>query len=106
MAASVAVIIVNWNAGEHLRACLRALADQTEGGFRAVVVDNASTDGSPAAVAELGDPRFELLALDRNTGFAFANNAGARHTAPTEFIALLNPDAVPQPDWLAGLLRA
>jgi GT2 family glycosyltransferase len=104
--ARVAVIIVNWNAGALLGACLRALAAQTERDFRAVVVDNASTDGSPDAVATLGDPRFELLALASNTGFAHANNAGAAHTAPTEFIALLNPDAVPEPDWLAALLRA
>jgi GT2 family glycosyltransferase len=100
------VIVVNWNSGRHLPACLQALAAQSEPNFRAVVVDNASDDGSQAAVVALGDDRFSLVQLDANTGFAHANNVGARHAAGTEFLALLNPDAVPAPDWLAQLLAA
>ena len=106
MAAAVAVIIVNWNAGAHLGACLRALAAQTQPGFRALVVDNASEDGSQELVAALGDARVSLLQLDTNTGFARGNNIGVRHCAGTEFIALLNPDAFPAPDWLEQLLAA
>lgn len=106
MEPAVAVIIVNWNGGAHLGACLRALAAQTEAGFRALVVDNASEDGSQALVPALGDPRFSLLQLDSNTGFARANNLGVLHCAGCELIALLNPDAFPEPDWLAQLLAA
>lgn len=106
MTQRVAVIVVNWNGGAHLEACLRALAAQTEPGFRALVVDNASQDGSQALVQALGDPRFSLLQLDSNTGFARANNLGARHCGECELIALLNPDAFPKPDWLAELLDA
>lgn len=103
---AVALIIVNWNGGAHLGECLRALAAQTQGSFRALVVDNASQDGSQALVASLGDARVSLLQLDSNTGFARANNLGVRHCAGTEFIALLNPDAFAQPDWLEQLLAA
>ena len=106
MDAEVAVIVVNWNSGEHLGACLRALAAQTESRFRALVVDNASTDGSQLAVQAMGDPRFSLLQLGANTGFARANNLGVRHCPEAGFVALLNPDAVPQPDWLSELLSA
>lgn len=106
MAARAAVIIVNWNSGEHLRNCLQALAAQTEPAFRALVVDNASDDGSQAHVAALGDSRFSLLQLDANTGFAHANNVGVRQCGECEFVALLNPDAIPAPDWLAQLLAA
>lgn len=105
-ATRAAVIIVNWNSGEHLKACLQALAAQTEAGFRALVVDNGSDDGSQAQVAAQGDARFALLQLDANTGFAHANNVGVRHCGDCEFVALLNPDAIPAPDWLAQLLRA
>jgi GT2 family glycosyltransferase len=102
----VAVIVVNWNSGEHLLACLRALAAQTEPRFRALVVDNASQDGSQAMVQALGDPRFSLLQLDTNTGFARANNLGVRLCTGTELLALLNPDAIPASHWLAELLGA
>lgn len=106
MDAGVVVVIVNWNSGAHLQACLRALAGQSEPGFRAVVVDNASSDGSQAFVAAAADPRFSLVQLDANTGFAHANNVGARHGAGSEFVALLNPDAAPAREWLAELLAA
>lgn len=106
MAPRVAVVIVNFNSGDYLRACLAALAAQTEADFRAVVVDNGSGDGSQTQVAALGDPRIELLQLAANTGFARANNVGVRHCGGTEFVALLNPDAAPAREWLAELLRA
>ena len=102
----IAVIVVNWNGGAHLGACLRALVAQTEQGFRAVVVDNASQDGSQMLVETLDDPRVSLLQLDANYGFARANNLGVAECAECEFIALLNPDATPRPEWLAELVRA
>ena len=106
MPAAVAVIIVNWNGGAHLEGCLRALAAQTHTAFCALVVDNASEDGSQALVQRLGDARFSLLQLDSNTGFARANNLGVRHCAGCDLIALLNPDAFPDRDWLDQLVRA
>lgn len=106
MDAQVAIVIVNWNGGGHLRACLQALAAQTWTQFRAVVVDNASSDGSQAAVAELGDSRIQLLQLDSNTGFARGSNLGVRACGSCEFIALLNPDTMAHPEWLQRLLDA
>jgi GT2 family glycosyltransferase len=105
-APDVAVIVVNWNSGEYLAACLRALAAKTESRFRALVVDNASDDGSQLAVQTLGDARFSLLQLDTNTGFARANNLGVRQCADAGLVALLNPDAEPHPEWLAHLVAA
>lgn len=106
MNAGVVVVVVNWNSGAHLQACLRALAAQSVTEFRVVVVDNASSDGSQRFVAAAGDARFSLVQLDANTGFAHANNVGARHGGGSEFVALLNPDAEPTPEWLAELLAA
>jgi GT2 family glycosyltransferase len=106
MEGGVLVIVVNWNSGRHLQACLRALAAQSEPRFRAVIVDNASDDGSQSCVAAVGDSRFSLVRLETNTGFAHANNVGARHAAGSEFLALLNPDAEPAREWLAELVAA
>ncbi len=72
--------------------------------FEAVIVDNASTDGS-ADNLTLPDDRFRLICAGANLGFAAGNNLGARGcTAP--WIATLNPDARPRPDWLDQLCRA
>ncbi len=106
MTPKVSVIIVNWNGGKHLPACLDALRKQSERDFRVVVVDNASSDGSQRLVGELGDERFRLLQLDRNLGYAAANNLGVQASGDSPWIALLNPDAFPATTWLAELLAA
>ena len=100
----VAAIIVNWNAGAYLTAALDALAKQRRRADRIVVVDNASTDGSREAVAQL--PGVELIPLDANVGFAAANNIAAAAVADCDWLAFLNPDAFPEPQWLERLLRA
>lgn len=101
---SVAVIIVNYNAGDRLKRCLVALAQQTRSPDRIVIVDNDSTDGSLNNVVDL-IPTVEMLRQSDNLGFAAANNVAARHVE-TDYIALLNPDAYPEPRWLEELLDA
>ncbi len=100
----VAVLIVNWNAGAYLPSALSALAQQSRPADRIVVVDNASTDGSREAIAQSAG--VELIALDENVGFAAGNNIGAEAVADCDWLAFLNPDAFPQPDWLERLMRA
>jgi GT2 family glycosyltransferase len=78
------------------------LSRQTLAPDRTIVVDNASTDGS---VDELGSG-VEVIRLDRNEGFAKANNVGIQHAADCDWIALLNPDAFPEPTWLEQLVEA
>lgn len=103
--AAVAVIVVNWNSGLHLRECLTALGRQRVRPARVIVIDNASSDGSFEGV-ERWLPGAELIRLARNVGFAAANNQAAWMAVNCEWIALLNPDAFPEPDWLEALLRA
>ena len=89
----VAVIIVSYNTRDLLRGCLASL--KGPGRKRpphVVVVDNASSDGS----VEMVRKEFswvELIANDRNAGFAAANNQALRCT-PEEFILCLNPDTI------------
>ena len=100
---SVSVIVVNWNGIEYLERCLRHLLAQTLKPERIFVVDNASTDGSDFFAENF--PSVTLLRMDRNIGFAAANNR-ACEVATTEYVALLNPDAFARPDWLAQLMLA
>ncbi|WP_341895218.1 glycosyltransferase family 2 protein [Ferrovibrio terrae] len=101
------VAIVNFNAGHYLSNTLTGLAAQTETRFKAIIVDNASSDQSiaDARACLQGDNRFEFIMLSTNTGFAAANNLAARRT-DTLWFALLNPDAIPDRDWLEQLLAA
>jgi GT2 family glycosyltransferase len=107
----VAVVIVNWNSGELLRRCLETLDRQTRRPDRVVVVDNASSDESlNRARQALQTLRTlegtELIRLDENAGFAKANNIAARAAREFDAIALLNPDAFPEPAWLEALVAA
>ncbi|GAB6067989.1 glycosyltransferase family 2 protein [Methylothermus subterraneus] len=98
----VSVVLVNWNGGEMLMRTLSALAEQSVSPQAVVVVDNASGDGSVEEAARRF-PWVRLRRLDRNLGFAAANNLALREEVKTPWVALLNPDAVPQPDWLERL---
>jgi GT2 family glycosyltransferase len=102
---SIAVVVVNWNSGQYLRKCLQNLKDQTLSPARVLVVDNASTDGSLEGLEQ----RFrgwEFIRLDKNTGFASANNLAVKQVEDCDWIALLNPDAFAHPDWLESLMQA
>jgi GT2 family glycosyltransferase len=92
MRPALAIVIVNYNAGCDLRGCLSSIAEHLTGfDWKAVVIDNCSTDGSEQAVASFA-PRVSLVQNTQNLGFARAINQGmAATTAP--FVLLLNPDA-------------
>lgn len=103
LATEVAVIIINFNSGGLLDRCLRHLCAQTLRPDRIIVVDNASHDHSADQV-ENEHAGVEVVRLDRNLGFAAANNLAAQRAHAVEWLALLNPDAFPEPDWLEQLL--
>ncbi|HRF47496.1 MAG TPA: glycosyltransferase family 2 protein [Anaerolineales bacterium] len=104
MTATVSVIVVNYNGRRFLKRCLDAVLAQTLPALEIIVVDNGSTDGSREEAAAYGPP-VQLIALPDNRGFAAANNIGAR-VARGAWLALLNNDAFPEPDWLEALARA
>lgn len=87
------IIIVNFNTAEDLRRCLTSLREGPPNRPHQIcVVDNASSDGSQAMVRD-EFPDVTLVPLERNVGFAAANNVGIRQTrAP--LILLLNSDTV------------
>ncbi len=103
MRVKISVIIVNYNGERYLARCLDALAQQTFSDYEVIVVDNASRDGSVALIRH-ADPSIHLIENSKNVGFGGANNTGFT-VAKGEYIALLNPDAFPEPDWLLHLLE-
>jgi GT2 family glycosyltransferase len=102
---SVAAIVVNLNSGKLLERCLQSLADQTLKPARTIVVDNGSSDGSVDGVEERF-PGVEVLRFGENAGFARANNLAIERAEGCEWVALVNPDAFPEPAWLETLVDA
>lgn len=109
------VIIVNYRTADLVCQCLASLAplrDEAEQ-LRAVVVDNASNDGSPKQIAEAIAAQgwqdwVSLMPLDHNSGFSAGNNAAIRAMACTsdnELFFLLNPDTIVKPGAIAHLVQ-
>jgi GT2 family glycosyltransferase len=103
---TVSVVVVCYNSAAYLPRCLKALSAQTLADFEIIVIDNASPEGELPPLEDVW-PQLTLHCqrLETNIGFAAGNNLGAR-TARGEWLALLNPDAFPQADWLENLLEA
>jgi GT2 family glycosyltransferase len=96
----VSVVIPSWNGREQLEGVLESLEAQKFRDFETIVVDNGSTDGSIAYLAERW-PQVRVLALDQNRGFAGAVNEGIK-AGDSEYVALLNNDVELEPGWLAA----
>jgi GT2 family glycosyltransferase len=101
------IIIVTYNNQELNRLCLESLYERTEWpNFEVIVIDNASTDGTPQYLkaAERGFSNLKVILNDRNLGFAAANNIGLK-IASGEYLVLLNNDTVVTRGWLTALIR-
>jgi hypothetical protein len=100
---AVSVVIVNWNGRKYIQQCLTGLGNQTFRSFTVIFVDNGSSDGSLEWVSK-NYPQIRIIALKENCGFAKANNI-ALDQITTQYVSLLNNDAVPHPQWLANLIN-
>ena len=100
----ISIVIVAFESGATLSRCLEALRAQTFGDFEVLLVDNGSSDGAPQAAAK-ADPAIRLIEAGGNIGFAAGNNLAAQQ-ARGQWLALLNPDAYADPDWLEQWLAA
>ena len=100
MSGRVTVVIPHWNRRDLLTRLLEKLRLQTDAAAEILVVDNGSTDGS-AEAAEAAGAR--VMRLKRNEGFAHAVNLGIV-AARTEWVAVINNDVEPEPEWLERLL--
>jgi N-acetylglucosaminyl-diphospho-decaprenol L-rhamnosyltransferase len=101
---AVSVVVVVYESGPTLAECLAAVRAQTWRDYEIVLVDNASSDRT-AQAAHHADRAIRLIENAENLGFAAAVNQGAK-AAKGRWLALLNPDAFAEPDWLAALVAA
>jgi GT2 family glycosyltransferase len=92
----VSIIIVTWNGKKYALECLDSLrAFHSDLKYEVIVVDNASTDGTPEAIA-VDYPEVKLFRNSANLGFAKANNIGIA-ASRGDYVALVNSDVVVPP---------
>jgi GT2 family glycosyltransferase/tetratricopeptide (TPR) repeat protein len=101
------IIVLACNQVEFTRLCLESVLKHTRGEFELILVDNGSTDETPALFQEIstraGPARVVVIRNPENKGFAAGVNQGLAQ-AHREFLVLLNNDTVVTPGWLDGLV--
>jgi O-antigen biosynthesis protein len=98
----ISVIVVLWNQAHLTLRCLRALLNQQGPSIEIILIDNASSDETPALLARLKGAR--VLRRDTNEGFVVGCNRGAK-AARGRALLLLNSDAFVRPGALAAALK-
>ena len=103
----VAAAIATFNRRERLRQCLAAMLAQTRPLDDIIVIDNASSDGTDAMVAE-EFPSVRLVRMSENTGAAGGFAAGLETAVSRDnaWVWVFNDDDIPEPDALATMLKA
>lgn len=103
---NVVAVVLNWRRAEDTISCvmsLRAFAPSVH----AIVVDNASGDGSAERIAE-AVPYADLIRNDANLGYAGGNNTGIRRAMAmdADAVLILNNDVVLKPGTVEALVKA
>ena len=106
MEAQTCIVVLNWNGADETIACLESLASVVAKGYKLLVVDNGSTDGSPEKIRK-AFPAVELLCLPVNLGYGGGNNAGFRRVKElqAEFVIFLNNDTIVDSGFSAPLVE-
>ncbi len=91
----VVIVVLNWNGKENTCECLNSIANLQYSNYEVVVVDNASTDGSPEFF-RINFPQFTLIKNLKNLGFGEGLNVGIREAAKrnADYVLCLNNDVV------------
>jgi hypothetical protein len=103
-AIAASIILVNYNGVDCIIDCIHSIAAQIQSvNYEIIVVDNASTDGSPDLITK-NFPQVHLLKLGKNVGFGAGNNQGAK-VAQGQYLFFLNPDTYLTEDPLPSLIQ-
>jgi GT2 family glycosyltransferase len=95
----ISVVVCSYNGSRTIRECLDGLLRLEYPNYEVIVVDDGSTDATPAIVREYG---FRLVSMPGNQGLSSARNAGWQ-AASGSIVAYIDDDAWPDPHWLGYL---
>jgi GT2 family glycosyltransferase len=100
----VSIIILNYNAGDLIYNCINSVFQTKYENYEVILVDNISTDDSHKKCKEIFN-KIQLIENSQNFGYCEGNNIGIRK-AKGDFIVILNPDTIVEPNWLDEFLTA
>ncbi len=100
----VSIVILNYNAGNLLLDCIESILHTNYSNYEIIVVDNASNDQSHIK-SKQEFPQIKLIENDENLGYCGGNNIGIEE-AGGEFIIILNPDTLVDPNWIRELMSS
>ncbi|MEW5946703.1 MAG: glycosyltransferase [bacterium] len=100
----VSVVIPAYNHEKYIAGTIQSVLDQTYGDFEIVLVDDASTDGTPGIIKRFHDPRLKAFYLETNRGASAAASMCVQESAG-EYVAFLNSDDQFFPDKLEKQVR-
>jgi GT2 family glycosyltransferase len=105
-APSVCVLILTWNTREEVLTCIKHAVVADYANYEVVVIDNASRDGTSAAVREKY-PDVTLLENPTNLGYAGGNNKGLKYALEhgADYMLIINSDTIMPPDLLTKIVR-
>lgn len=107
----VLIIMLNYNGkrnlGPILDRCIQTVLGTDYPNFRLLFVDNKSTDESVSYVRKKygSNPKLSILSLDKNYGYAGANNRASKHHSKSKYLAFVNNDIVVPKDWLKRIIE-
>ncbi len=98
------VVIPIFNDSRHLLPLLASLYRQDIRDFEVIIVDDCSTDDTPATLRSLQRKYpFKVISSPRNMGSGFCRNLGSKESK-AEILAFIDSDCVADEDWLRTLL--
>ena len=98
----VSIIILNYNAGKLIEECVESIYQSNYKNYEIIIVDNNSKDNSHVECKEKF-PLINLIENKKNLGYCEGNNVGIRKSKG-EFIIILNPDTIVDPNWINELI--
>jgi len=104
----VSIIILNWNRLEDTIECLQSLKRINYPDYEVILVDNASSGDDVRVLKEKYGDYIDVIANDKNYGFAKGNNIGMRYAqnnSNPSYLLLLNNDTVVAPDFLNEMVE-
>jgi GT2 family glycosyltransferase len=101
----VFIVLLNWNGWQDTLECIRSLQRGEYQNWRAVIVDNGSTNDSVERLKE-ACPDVTILETHKNLGFAAGNNVGIRFALENgaEYVFVLNNDTTVFPDTISAFV--